>query len=164
MNQPPNLMLFSTTLSWSSYEDALYSVYLTTVVNAGLTFNGVPIKTRFHPDTRGKGFGFWHLISEEYDPRNPNEDERIPDLQRCARVPWVSWCISNAGQPGFSWWENERKGKIHVVIWAEEYDFAVVLAKRDTQGGSKYYLLKTCYCLKPHRKATFAKERDAFWS
>jgi hypothetical protein len=38
-----------------------------------------------------------------------------------------------------------------------------VLAKRQTRDGPRYYLLKTAYCLKTHRRATFAKERDAFW-
>jgi len=50
-----------------------------------------------------------------------------------------------------------------VVIWAEQHDFAVVLAKRVSRDGPKFYLLKTAYCLKPHRKKTFARERDAFW-
>lgn len=161
MTQPPELTPFAG--DWPSYENEIYTLYLRTVVHAGLQFAGAPVRAQFRPDTRGKGFSFWHLISEAPDRNNRNEDDRIPDLDRCARIGWVAWCIENAGTPGFSWWENERKRETHVVIWAEAHDFAVVLAKRITQEGPRYYLLKTAYCLKPHRRAMFAKERDAYW-
>lgn len=162
MSQPPELISFSG--DWSSYEDEIYEAYLDTVIRASLTFDGAPVKAQFRPETRGKGFSFWHLISEAPDKNNRHEDDRIPDLDRCARIRWVSWCINNAGQPGFSWWESQRKRDTHVVIWAEEHDFAVVLGKRETREGPRYYLLKTAYCLKAHRRASFAKERDTFWA
>lgn len=161
MSNPPELLPFNG--DWTTYEDEIYAEYIHTVVRAGLQFAGSPVRAQFRPETRNKGFSFWHLISEAPDRDNRNEDDRIPDLDRCARIRWVAWCIENAGQPGFSWWENQRKGRTRVVIWAEEHDFAVVLEKRDTQDGSRYYLLKTAYCrLKSHRRASFAKERDAF--
>jgi hypothetical protein len=93
-------------------------------------FRGDPVKVRYMPESKRKGYGFWHLISEAPDQGNRDEDERIPDLRRCERVRWVAWCIQNAHEAGFSWWENERGRETHVVIWAEEHDFAVVLAKR----------------------------------
>ena len=61
-------------------------------------------------------------------------------------------------EPRISWWQNRRSSNTHVVIWIEEKDFAVILAKR-----SKYYLLKTAYCVTPHRRKTFKKEREKFW-
>lgn len=161
MSQPPDLCFF--TGNWQAYEDELYQIYLDTVVHAGLRFQGVPVRAQYRPDTRGKGFSFWHLISEAPSKDNKNEDDRIPDFERCARIRWVGWLINNMGNNGFSWWENKRGRDTHVVLWAEQHDFAVVLAKRNTQDGPKYYLLKTAYCLKPHRKRTFAKERDEFW-
>ena len=76
----------------------------------------------------------------------------------------MAWCIQNAdaGAPGFSWWENERGRETHVVIWAEQHDFAVVLAKRQTAQGPRFYLLKTAYCLRAHTIRKFRKERDAW--
>lgn len=161
MNQPPELIPFSG--DWPTYEDTLYEVYLETVIRPGLSFQGFPIRAQFRPETRSKGFSFWHLISEAPDKNNRNEDDRIPDFERCKRLRWVAWCIENAGSARFSWWENKRGTETRVVIWAEEHDFAVVLAKRDSKDGVRYYLLKTAYCLKPHRRDGFAKERDAFW-
>jgi hypothetical protein len=147
---------------WAAYEDAIYAVYLETVAHARLVFRGHPVKVRFRPETKRKGYGFWHLISEAPDPRNRNEDDRIPDLQRCERVRWVAWCIQNADSVGFSCWENRRDRETHVVIWAEAHDFAVILAKRFTPDGPRFYLLKTAYCLRRHTIRKFTKERDAW--
>jgi len=149
---------------WQVYEDAIYAIYLETVAHAGLTFCGSQVKVRFRPETKHKGYGFWHLISEAPDQRNRNEDDRIPDLRRCERVRWVAWCIqhADAGEAGFSWWENQRGRETHIVVWAELQDFAVVLAKRQTQEGPRFYLLKTAYCLRGRTIEKFRKERDAW--
>ena len=164
MSLPPALMHFNDYADWAAYEDAIYAEYLTLVAHARLQLWGDPVKVRFNPTTRHKGYGFWHLISEAPSQNNRNEDNRIPDLERCARVRWVAWCIQNVGTAGFSWWENKRGTEAHVVIWAEQHDFAVVLAKRDTLEGPRYYLLKTAYCLRSHTSRKFAKERDAYWA
>lgn len=164
MSTPPPLMPFSGYNDWADYEDAIYNIYLQTVAHAQLTFMDEPVKVRFSPTTKHKGYGFWHLISEAPSQDNRNEDDRIPDLRRCERVRWVAWCIQNAGTPGFSWWENDRKGQTHVVIWAEEHDYAIMLGKRHTAEGVRFYLLKTAYCLRTHNIRRFAKERDAYWA
>lgn len=159
---PPDLILYKQYTDWASYENAIYEVYLETVAHARLTFQGELIKVRFNPETKKKGYGFWHLISEAPDQKNRNEEERIPDLRRCERVRWVAWCIQNAHEAGFSWWENTRGRETHVVIWAEAHDFAVVMAKRVTDNDTKFYLLKTAYCLRPHTICKFIKERDVW--
>ncbi|WP_291470443.1 hypothetical protein [Acidovorax sp.] len=105
---PPDLMLLASYSDWATYEDALYAAYLETVAHAGLVFRGDPVKVRYMPESKCKGYGFWHLISEAPDQGNRDEDERIPDPRRCERVRWVAWCIQNAHETGFSWWENER--------------------------------------------------------
>ncbi|MBV6390629.1 MAG: hypothetical protein JNIBNLAF_02361 [Nitrosomonas europaea] len=48
------------------------------------------------------------------------------------------------------------------MLWAEQHDFAVVLAKRQTQQEPRFYLLKTAYCLQDHTIRKFTKERDAW--
>lgn len=164
MTAPPSLVFFEDFADWQTYEDAIYTIYLETVAHAGLSFCGSPVKVRYMPQTKRKGYGFWHLISEAPDQCNRSEDDRIPDLRRCERVRWVAWCIQNAdaGVAGFSWWENERGRETHVVLWAEQHDFAVVLAKRQTEQGPLFYLLKTAYCLRNRTMQKFRKERDAW--
>jgi hypothetical protein len=119
------------------------------------------VSARYQPATRGKGFSFWHVISEAPSRDNRNEDDRVPNIRRCERIRWIAWAIEQAsrGEAGFNWWKNRRGRDTHVVIWAEDRDFVVILAKR-----RDYYVLKTAYCdLKPHRRSTFQRERDAFW-
>lgn len=165
MSQPPDLMEFSNYGGdWAAYEDAIYAEYLSTVAHAGLLLWGVQVNVRYIPATKHKGYGFWHLISEAPSKNNRNEDDRIPDLKRCERIRWVAWCIQNVDNHGFSYWANQRGGETHIVIWAEQDDFAVVLAKRQNKEGIRYYLLKTAYCLKPHRRKSFIADRDAYWA
>jgi len=140
---------------WENYEDELYQIFLDTVVNGRLTFQGLPVKSQYRPETNGKGFSFWHLISE-----GENEDDRTPDLRRCERIRWLSWLISHVDSVDeISWWENRRGTNTHVVLWLEVESFAVVLAKRN-----RYYLIKTAYMVKSRRERTFRKERDRFWA
>jgi len=138
---------------WPRYVEELYRIYQAEIVHGGLIFRGLPVKSQYRPPSAGKGFGFWHVISDGHV-----EDDRLPDLRRCERIRWIAWLITHAEtRPEISWWENRRGSNTHVVIWLEEEDFAVVLAKR--QG---YYLLKTAYVVKPHRKKTFRRERAAW--
>lgn len=151
MTLPP-LMPF-TGGQWPPYEDALYDVFLETVVDGGLSFRGLPIDVQFRPHTNGKGFSFWHIISE-----GPNEEDRTPDFRRCERIRWIAWMIQNAtSHSDLSWWENQRGQSTHVVIWHEAAEFAVILAKR-----KDYYLLKSAYCVRRHRADDFRKERAKF--
>lgn len=151
MTDLPDLLHFSG--DWHQYVDRLYTVYLNEIVNSGLTFKGLPVKSQYRPPSQGKGFGFWHVISD-----GNSEEDRIPDFRRCERVGWIAWIIKNAERDSrIRWWENRRGRNIHVVIWIENEEFVVVLAKR-----KDYYLLKTAYCPEPHRSRTFRKEWKKF--
>ncbi len=157
MSQPPELLPFSG--EWPAYEEIIYEAFLESFVRPNVEFRGWKVSAQFRPETRGKGFSFWHTISEAPDPNNRNEDERIPNFRRCERIRWIRWVIENAGTEGFLWWENIRGRDTHVVIWAREHDFAVVLGKRQD-----FFVLKTAYAeIKPHRRKTFEAEWSAFW-
>lgn len=159
MSEPPALLPFEG--DWPLYEEALYDAFLETFVRRNIKFRGRAVSAPYRPESRGKHYSFWHVISEAPHPGNRNEEERIPDIQRCERIRWIAWAIeqADAGCDGLSWWENRRGRDTHVVIWAERWDFAVILGKR-----RDYYVLKTAYCgLREKRRRDFAKERDAFW-
>jgi hypothetical protein len=159
MSAPPELLLMKD--NWQSYEEAIYEAFLESFVRPNVTFRGHNVSAPYRPESRGKHFSFWHVISEAPHPSNQNEDERIPDLRRCERIRWITWAIqaADAEQDGISWWENQRGRDTHVVIWAEEWDFAVILGKR-----RDYYVLKTAYSnLRSSRIRAFEKERAAFW-
>lgn len=159
MTAPPDLLLFAG--EWAEYEDRVYEAFLESFVRARVRFRESPVTARYQPETRGKGYSFWHVISEAPHRDNRNEEDRVPDLRRCERIRWIAWAIEHAshGTNGFSWWENRRGSDERVVIWVEAWDFAIVLAKR-----RDYYVLKTAFCeLKPHRRRAFERERAAFW-
>ena len=141
---------------WLSYVEELYNIYLDDIVNnSSLKFNNLPIRTRFKPMTDGKGYGFWHIISD-----GEEEDQREIDFRRCESLPWVSHCISQAIQPPapIHWWKNKRGSNTHIVILSEETGFVVILAER-----VNYYLLKTAYFPRTRRLENLKKERDKYW-
>jgi hypothetical protein len=145
--------LFPFTGDWTSYENELYEIYLETMVRSGIKFRGSPVRTKYLPATKAKGFGFWHLISE-----GETEEDRIPDFRRCERIRWVAWLIENAeAHKDLSWWENMRGTDKHIVIWHETENFAVILAVR-----KNYYLLKTAYLVREYRRKDFERERREF--
>ena len=159
MIDPPALLPFES--DWAEYEEAVYEVFLDTFVRPDIHFLGWRVSAPYRPETRGKHFSFWHVISKAPHPKNRNEDDRVPDIQRCERIRWIAWAIqqADAEEEGVSWWENKRGPDIHVVIWVEELDYAVILGKR-----RDYYVLKTAYCnLGSGRRRAFEKERQKFW-
>jgi hypothetical protein len=139
---------------WSRYEEELYTIYLETIIQSRLIFHGLPVRAKYAPPTKSKGYTFWHLISE-----GEREEERIPDPRRCERIRWVAWLIQNGtSHKDVSWWENKRGSNTHIVIWHEQENFAVVLAQRNG-----YFLLKTAYWVKHYRRKDFEREREDFW-
>lgn len=138
---------------WEVYEEALYKIFQETLLGEVMHFQGVRVGVRRLPEYKGKHFAFWHLISE-----GEKEEERTPDLRRCERLAWVRWVIQNCdASPDISWWENERWGQKHIVIWHEKENYAVILARRNG-----YHMLKSAYLAAPHRTEAFRQERDNF--
>ena len=153
-SRPPLVTLPDYGNDWDAYLEAIYRIYLDEVVNAGIAFHGLPLRVQFRPMSHGKGYSFWHLISE-----GDVEEERTPNLRRCERIRWISWVIRNAeSNSAILWWENKRQHNTHVVLWFREENFVVILAKR-----LGYYLLRSAYNLKPHREKAFEKEWKQFW-
>lgn len=146
---PPDLFIFSG--EWDLYQESLYEIFLDTICKANLTFQGLPIRIKKHPEYKEKHFTFWHLTSE-----GEKEEERTPDLRRCERLSWVSWIIINCDKNNdISYWENKRGSQKHIVIWHEKGSYAVILAKRNG-----YFLLKTAYHVKENRAKDFIKDRS----
>ena len=135
--------------NWKEYLEDVYQVYQDTITRVGLIFDGAPVKTRWFPCDDGKGATFWHMITE-----GEIECERTPDERRCERIRWVAWMITNAKTDAeLCWWENTRRGNTHIVIWAKDHNFAVILAKR-----KGCYMLMSAYWVKEYRRIDFERE------
>ncbi|GBH26075.1 hypothetical protein BvRS1_31240 [Burkholderia vietnamiensis] len=154
---PPDLISFGG--DWASYEELVYARYHADIVEGRPYLWGKRVAARFNPQTKGKGFSFWHVVSE-----GPVEDERTPDLHRCARIGWIAWVIlsSDSCLHGFSWWISERTTKRgrkeNLVLWAEEHDYVVVVEPKPD-----YVLLVSAYPVTERRANSLKHERDAFW-
>ena len=126
---------------WDLYQDSLYQHFVDTVVEANLTFLGLPVTCPRHPEMNGMHSSFWHLISDDVNKKRI-DTERIVNIRRCECVSWIGHTIKEAQDKngGVDCWENKRGRDTHTVLWLEQENFLVVLAKR-----SNYYVLKTCY-------------------
>lgn len=133
MLEMPDLLEFSG--DWSLYIEEVYDEFQHSFLRSGIRFRGLPVQPRFTPEYDGKEFGFWHLTSE-----GEKEEERTPDLLRCARIRWISHMIIHSDNEHLSCWEERRGSNTEIVIWNEVEDYVVVLAAR-----RDYWLLKTAY-------------------
>jgi hypothetical protein len=142
-----------TTERWKTYLEALYGVYRRTLVEAQLTFRGLPVNYRRMPDAAGKHIAFWHLVQEGYP-----EEDRIPDPERCRRLLWVAWVIQNATQNTAVrvFPQTRRHGDKTWALWLFGHDYVVILAER-----SGYYLLKTAFIVNPDKRAELARDWQA---
>ena len=134
----------------TKYLDALYARFCDDMLSGKVRFRGVRVSVRAVPMTKGKGYGFWHCISE-----GENEEDRVPDFERCKRIGWIRAVIENADGPEVDCWSNRRGSETHCLLWFRE-EYLVVLAER-----KEYYLLKTGYCPKGRRIEKLRAERNA---
>lgn len=135
---------------WHDFIEGLYGLYLKTIVRAGLTFQGLPVRCRFVPETFGKHYAFWHMMQD-----GPIEDDRTIDPERCKRLLWLGWVIENAAVDTRirAFKQSPRGNETSWVLWLFDHDYAVILWERNG-----YFLLKTAFMVRPHKRREF--ERD----
>lgn len=144
---------------WADVLEAIYDRYMDDFVRNKVRYRGRIVATRRHPESHGKGFGFWHCIQD-----GPVEDDRVPDFDRCKRIGWIKAVIENFARQEVDCWTETRGGKTDHVLWYRE-QFIVILSERgknEDGDGPDVYLLKTAYCtLREHQKQKKRKARDA---
>lgn len=145
MAQPPAIIPLVG--DWSDYLDLIYEHYLDDLIRTVRHLKGKPIRARFNPETQGKGFSFWHVISEGDD-----EDERLPDPRRCERIRWIAWVLEEAanGAEHILTWNTQRtlrRGTVErLVLFCEEFAYAVILEER-----VDHFLLVSAYPVSERR-------------
>jgi hypothetical protein len=139
---------------WKTYLDAIYEHYLADLIRRPIYVQGKPVRARFNPATDGKGFAFWHVISE-----GEKEEDRTPDLRRCERIRWIAWMLlraANGDEQLLSWNSSrtQRRGTVErLVLFCEENKYTVVLEERD-----EYFLLVTAYPVSDRRATKLKAE------
>jgi hypothetical protein len=59
-----------------------------------------------------------------------DEDNRTPDLRRCARIRWPKPVIEHPDDPRVKYWVSVQRNADRINIWLENLDYVVVLADR----------------------------------
>ncbi len=139
---------------WQGFLEQVYVAFERDFKETRPVFRSLPvvIDTRRGPD--GREEAFWHLTS-----RKPMASaEREMDIPRSERVPWVRPIIENAEDRAVSSWRNKRKGETRWLLWVEELDYLVVLAKK-----RRVFVLVTAYPTdREHTRRKLRTERDSW--
>ena len=100
----------------------------------------------------GKEVVFWHLTHREQGFRG----ERLPDMRRCERLPWVRAIIDNSNKPEVLAWDyKEGNGSIHTYLWLKHFDF-IVLMKKYRDGRRR--LITSYFIDYPHKRRKLEKK------
>jgi hypothetical protein len=107
-----------------TFED-LYAIFTRDFKHTRPTLDGHEVW--FYPELEdGIEKIFWHLTHRDNDAAG----ERLPDMRRCERLPWVRCILDNVAKPDILLWDyRESDGDIHTYIWLKDYDFVVILKK-----------------------------------
>lgn len=107
-----------------TYED-LYQVFCRELKDSHPSYRGAEVWFFLDMDD-GKEQLFWHLTSRDDKETN----ERLPDLRRSERLPWVRPMIDQPNQPEVLDWDSEEAdGTIKTYVWLRDYDFVVIMKK-----------------------------------
>lgn len=139
--------------NWDRYLNHIYTIFEKDFLKTRPVFNGTLLNVKRHPKTNGKEATFWHLIST-----GEIEVDRTPDLRRCERIGWPKPIIENFNHQSLKVWKNERRGETRILLWFEEAEYLVVLAKR-----KDYILFWTAYpVIQNHSKRKLQKEYEKY--
>ena len=119
----------------------LYAQFARDFKGVNLTLEGLPVRYFPHLEEDGMEAIFWHLVQKECR----ESGMRVPDYDRCSRLPWIAAVISNSNQPEVTKWEYlEARGHMQTYLWLREFDYVVILRKfKNGQGRN----LITAHCV-----------------
>lgn len=160
MDLPSIILLSNFGGSTEKFIDFVYQAYLKSLVHGNLTFLGKPIRFKYAPSTKGRGFAFWHAVQERGD--TDAEDDRIIDLRRCERIEWAAYMLAVIEADGSKgdvlWWRNKRGGSTRIILWIPGESYAVVLDER-----KDHCMFWTTYLVRSGRAKAFVAEHASYW-
>ena len=77
--------------NYQTYIDAIYDVFFRDFIQHKATFGTNKLNLRFKPLQQNRAYAFYHMTHVGED-----EDNRLPDLRRCERMPWARPTIEQA--------------------------------------------------------------------
>jgi hypothetical protein len=74
----------------------------------------------------GKERAFWKLTSRE----DKQVGDRLPDLRRSERLPWLKPMIENSNHSDILTWEStEGDGVVKIYVWLKDHDYVAIMKK-----------------------------------
>lgn len=138
---------------WERFLSDVYTVFEQDFKRSKPIYQSIPI-TYDDNMVDGKEAVFWHIIQKE----DTLTGLRVTDLRRCECIPWPRPLIENPADSAISIWENTRNRQTRILIWAEQLNYLVVLARMP-----KVMVLVTAYCTDfEYRRKQLIKERDEY--
>lgn len=138
---------------WNSFVRVLYVVFEADFKTGNSRFRSRPL---WHNNWVAKDCpyqyeeGFWHLVTRDQWVYNRQtrrkEKERLPELDRAARLPWAKPITQNEDSQELVAWEFEeetpRHGKVvRIYLWLKEMDYVVILERQSKRLGEVYMLV-----------------------
>ena len=123
--------------------EVLYAIFCRDIRDHNLKYSGNAVWI-FRVLEDGKERIFWHLTTRntkrqkiprrkrKFYPKGQEytETERLPDLRRCERLPWVKPLIEHPTEPEVTAWDYEEGDQtVKTYIWIKDYDFVVIMKK-----------------------------------
>lgn len=157
---PDLLLLEDYDGDYSSYMESVYLVFKKDFIIKKTKFRNEELKLKSHPLIQNKAYTFYHMTHEGKDEQN-----RLPDIRRCERMPWANPTIENCDKWNLKIWPQVRTGnggtRNRLCIWLEcedKPDYMVILDIR-----KDYKLLWTAFVPQYlHEKRKKQKEYEAW--
>lgn len=112
--------------AWSSDTyDRLYNWFRREIMATPLEYRGKPVW--YFPDVEdGREVLFWHLTAR----KDRLTGQRLPDMQRCKRLPWLRPLLLNADDPRVLDWDHlEGDGTLKTYVWLKDHDYLAIMKK-----------------------------------
>ena len=78
-------------------------------------FGSHRLHLRYHPAFQERPYAFYHMTH-----KGNIEDERLPVLRRCERMPWARPTVERTESLGLRFWEqSERRNGRRICIWLD---------------------------------------------
>lgn len=167
---PDWLPVIATVNPWTDTTDEmLYELFCRDIRDHNLRYIGNDVWI-FLDTEDGKERIFWHLTTRKSkqktiprrkrkfypEDKTYTEPERLPDLRRCERLPWVKPLIEHPSEPEVLAWDYEEGDRtIKTYIWIKDQDFVVIM-KRFPNG--KRRLITSFYVDNSFKRKDFVRK------
>jgi hypothetical protein len=148
---PPLIRIAAADGNWDTYLAMLYAKFRDDFLTSRPPWQCKRFALKRHPVIAEKEATFWHLISD-----GKREDDRLPDLERCARIAWPRAMIEAVGSDKVLVWRNMRGSNQRIVIALPDFSYVVILVERE-----EFVMVWTAYLVEQrHRQEKLRLEGE----